>query len=103
MVPEERRANPRYPIKPGSFAFYALGSGVIQNLGLGGVFIEDRDASFAVGAEVDLELILREGDSIVLRGTVRRAEPGAGFGVQFLDLSPEVRRRLETYFRAHFA
>ena len=101
MVADERRAHPRHSIAPGSFAFYALGSGVIQNLSLGSVFIEDRDASFAMGAEVDFELILREGDSIVLRGVVRRAEPGKGFAVEFLGLPEELRRRLETYFRAH--
>ncbi|MGH9788847.1 MAG: PilZ domain-containing protein [Candidatus Acidiferrales bacterium] len=103
MVPEERRANPRYPIPPGSFAFYALGSGVIQNLSLGGVFVEDRQASFAVGAEVDLELILKDGDSIVLRGVVRRAEPGSGFAVAFLGLTDDLRQRLAKHFRAQFA
>lgn len=102
MVTDERRAHPRHSIAPGSFAFYALGSGVIQNLSLGGVFIEDREASFAVGDEVDLELILREGDSILLRGAVRRAEPGKGFAVEFVGLDDDLRRRLETYFRAHF-
>ncbi|MCI0403436.1 MAG: PilZ domain-containing protein [Acidobacteria bacterium] len=103
MVAEERRAHRRHSISPGSFAFYALGSGVIRNLSLGGVFVEDRDASFAVGEEVDLELILSEGDSVVLRGAVRRAQPGKGFAVEFLDLPDDFRRRLETYFRAHFA
>ena len=103
MVTDERRANPRHSIVPGSFAFYALGSGVIQNLSLGGVFIEDKEASFAVGAEIDFELILREGDSIVLRGAVRRAEPGRGFAVEFIGLSDELRQRLTTYFRSHFA
>jgi len=102
MVTDERRAHPRHSITPGSFAFYALGSGVIQNLSLGGVFIEDKEASFAVGAEVDLELILREGDSLVLRGVVRRAEPGKGFAVEFLSVPDEVRERLEKHFRAHF-
>ncbi len=100
MVTDERRAHPRYPIPQGSFAFYALGSGVIQNLSVGGVFIEDRQASFSVGAELDLELIHKEGESIVLQGIVRRAEPGAGFAVEFLGLTAEVRQRIANYFRA---
>jgi hypothetical protein len=100
VATEERRANPRYPIPPGSFAFYALGSGVIKNLSLGGVFIEDRQATFAVGSEVDLELIHKEGNSVVLRGLVRRAEPGVGFAVEFLGVSDETRQRLADYFRS---
>ena len=101
MTPTERRANPRYPIAPGSFAYYALGSGVIQNLSLGGVFIEDRDASFSAGTEIDLELRL-DNESVVLRGAVRRVEPQSGFAVEFLELAPEVRHRLEKHFRARF-
>ena len=100
MATDERRAHARYPISPGSFAFYALGSGVIQNLSLGGVFIEDRQASFSLGSELDLELIHKNGESIVLRGIVRRSEPGSGFAVEFLGLTEDLRRRLETYFRA---
>ena len=100
MATDERRAHPRYPIAAGSFAFYALGSGAIQNLSLGGVFVEDRQATFSVGAEIDLELIHKNGESIMLHGIVRRAEPGAGFGVEFLGLTDEVRQRIAAYFRS---
>lgn len=101
MVREERRASRRYQIQPGSFAYYALGSGAIRDLSLGGVFIEDRESSFAVGTELDLELRLGQ-ETISLRGAVRRALPGAGFAVEFLDFPAPTRQRLEDYFRTHF-
>jgi hypothetical protein len=101
MTRAEQRATPRYRIEPGSFAYYALGTGIIRDLSLASVFVEDNQNSFNVGTEIDLELHLEE-ERIPLRGTVRRSFPGKGFAVQFHTLSSEARRRLETYFRRHF-
>ncbi|MGH9896062.1 MAG: PilZ domain-containing protein, partial [bacterium] len=60
--------------------------------------VEDRTNQFTPGSELELELRLGE-ESIALRGAVHRTDPGIGFSVEFLELSPEVRHRLETYFR----
>ncbi|MFQ5777346.1 MAG: PilZ domain-containing protein [Terriglobia bacterium] len=98
----ERRATPRYRIQPGSFAYYALGSGAIRDISLGGVFIEDRKSSFSAGTELDLELRL-SGEAIVLRGVVKRSIPQVGFGVQFEDFSRTMRERLQQLFRAEHA
>lgn len=97
----ERRSAPRYRIEPGSFAYYALGTGIIRDLSLASVFVEDSQNSFIEGTEIDLELHL-EAERIPLRGTVRRFLPGKGFAVQLHTLSSEARQRLESYFRKHF-
>lgn len=95
----ERRATPRYRIQPGSFAYYALGSGAIRDISLGGVFVEDRKTSFSAGTELDLELRLN-GEAIVLRGVVKRPIPQVGFGVRFEEFSRTTRERLQRLFRA---
>jgi hypothetical protein len=101
MTKTEKRASPRYRIQPDSFAYYALGYGIIRDLSLASVFVEDRQQSFKVGTELDLELRLDE-ERIALRGTVRRSLPQQGFAVQFHKLPSETRQRLEAYFRKHF-
>jgi hypothetical protein len=101
MTETERRATPRYRIEPGSFAYYALGTGILRDLSLASVFVEDTQNSFTVDTEIDLELHLDE-ERIPVRGTVRRSVPGRGFAVQFRTLSSDARERLEKYFRKHF-
>jgi hypothetical protein len=97
----EGRKAPRYRIEPGSFAYYALGSGAIYNLSLAGVFIEDRKSTFREGAELEVELRLGE-ELISLRGIVRRSRPGVGFAVQFSEIPPDTKQRLQEYFRTQF-
>ena len=100
MTKTEQRTTPRYRIPPGSFAYYALSRGIILDLSLGGVFLEDRENTFSQGTELDLELHLDE-EVISLRGTVRRFQPKVGFTVQFHEFPAETKQRLETYFRTH--
>jgi hypothetical protein len=102
MTIPERRATPRYRVKPGTFAyFYALGSqlsGVIRDLSLGGVYIEDSRNQFSEGTELDLELRVDD-ESISVRGVVTRAYPRQGFAVRFLEFSADLKERLERYLR----
>ena len=101
MTRAERRATPRYRIEQDSFAYYAFGYGIIRDLSLTSVFVEDQQHSFKVGTELELELHL-EGERIALHGTVRRSLPQKGFAVQFDELPPETGQRLAAYFRKHF-
>jgi hypothetical protein len=101
MTGAERRTTLRYRIEPGSFAHYALGTGIIRDLSSASVFVEDNQNSFNVGTEIDLELQLEE-ERIPLRGIVRRSLPGKGFAVQFQTLSSGAKQQLEAYFRRHF-
>lgn len=102
MTGSERRAAPRYRVKPGTFAyFYALGSqstAAIRDLSLGGIYIEDSLSQFSEGTELELELRLGN-ESISLRGVVARAYAGEGFAVRFLEYSVEMKERLERYLR----
>ena len=101
MTSPEQRATPRYRLKPGSFAYYALGLAAVRDLSLGGVFIEDRQSTFSEGMELTLELRV-DGESIPLRGVVRRSSPKVGFAVQFLDLHSDTKERLARYFCTQF-
>lgn len=102
MSNADRRATPRYSIEPGSFAFYALGSGAIADLSLQGVFIAARDNAPDSGTKLDLELRLKD-ETIAVSGIVRRVHPGRGFGVQFSEIPADTRQRLDDYIRSHFA
>lgn len=101
MSTPERRTTPRYRVGPKSFAYYALGCGAIRDIGLEGVFIEDRLSSVSAGTQIEIELRLGE-ESVSLRGVVRRSYPKMGFAVQFLDVPADTKQRLQKYFRTHF-
>ncbi|MFI5107093.1 MAG: PilZ domain-containing protein, partial [Terriglobales bacterium] len=55
--------------------------------------------SFPVGSVLKLSFRLaRSGVSIATRCEVRHSLPGAGLGVEFIDLPPECARAIETEF-----
>lgn len=97
----ERRTHPRYRLKTGSFAYYALGQAAIRDLSLAGVFIEDRQNKFPEGTELALELRL-ENETIPLQGTVCRCAPNVGFAVRFQDIHRSTKERLDKHFRNKF-
>ncbi len=97
----ERRATRRFRISPGTFAYYALGSAVIRDASLGGIFIEERNRQPSPGTEIELELHL--GDQVFfLGGTVRRCSQN-GFAVEFAELPADIKERVARYFRSQSA
>ena len=98
MSGENKRAKPRYQVRPGHFAqFSALGQKGIKDLSLGGISIEDPENDFSKGTVIELELHLG-GSPIGIHALVIRTDPGEGFAVEFLDAPPNVREQLEKYF-----
>jgi uncharacterized protein (TIGR02266 family) len=99
------RASPRIPyevsVTLGSkHNFYA---GFVQDISCGGVFIS-TEVLQPVGTVIDFELSLSPGMILVpVRGVVRwirdaGAEEGeVGMGLQFIDLTPGIRRRIEAF------
>ena len=69
----------------------------LSNVSIGGAFIETGQA-FPAGAIVGLRFAL---GSTFINSTVivRNVYPGQGIGVQFLDLSPEDRNRLQVFIQ----
>ena len=69
----------------------------LSNVSIGGAFIETGQG-FPAGAIVGLRFAL---GSIFINSTVivRNVYPGQGIGVQFLDISPEDRNRLQVFIQ----
>ena len=92
IVDKDRRTSERFKAEPGSNAFYVEGAGAIRDLSMDGVFIVDSEP-LEVGEEITFSL--RMGNEIAaFRGIVRRSVPQEGMGIQFTDVSREMRRRL---------
>jgi len=98
----ERRTSPRYRMKSETFAYFYPAdedsTGLVRNLSLGGVYIEDENNQLREGAELELEL-LTDGEKLSLRGVVARTYPNKGFALRFLDYSNQLKERLESYLR----
>jgi len=84
-----RRVTPRAEADESVYAFwYCNGQGDlshVQNLNLGGVFIE-TSLQRHLGAPVDLYFLVSEGQ-IRAKAVVRHAEPGQGLGLKFTALN----------------
>jgi len=89
---------PRFRVGAQDYAVHTGQSWRIRNLSLSGLFIEDREP-LESGKTVYLELHLGQ-ERIPCQGIVRRSVPRQGMGVQFENLPPEVKDRLERYLTA---
>lgn len=68
----------------------------MSNLSVGGAFIESMSPSCSTGDVLSLRFKLGSG-FVTSTVVVRNARPGAGFGVEFLDLSAEGRAAIAQY------
>lgn len=73
-------------------------SALITDLSEGGCYL-DSVGQVRPGQIVGFRVSLPEGDWLYLEGEVRHYRPGAGFGVQFVDLNEEQRDKLEWLLR----
>lgn len=98
----ERREHTRYQVSPDTFAYFypadEESTGLVRNLSLGGVYIEDANNKFAEGAQLDLELMI-DNQRVAFRVEVNRVYPNKGFAVRFLEYSTDLKDRLERYLR----
>lgn len=102
MSLSERRAEPRYQVKPETFVyFYPPGSepATIQDLSLGGMYIGDKSSQLSEGTELKLEVCVKNNDLIALLGIVTRVNPGQGFAVRFLEYSGDLKELLKERFQ----
>jgi len=88
---EKDRRTPRYAAKAGTYVVYVEGTGAIRDLSMNGVFVLDSEP-LPVGTTITFSLRTGAHD-ISLKGVVRRSV-AEGMGIQFVEISPEARRRL---------
>jgi Tfp pilus assembly protein PilZ len=91
---DERRRSERVPINE---EFSSDGSTWVSDLSIGGVFVHTEDL-LPIGMEVELRFTVLLDDPLVIeaRGKVaRHSRHPMGIGVQFSDLAPEMRERVE--------
>jgi hypothetical protein len=97
---QERRAHPRASFYTevwlGQDGVFTRTVEQLSNVSLGGAFIQAPQA-YAVGSVLSLRFALGP-NFITATVIVRNVRPGEGFGVEFLDLSPENSERLEARF-----
>lgn len=91
----DKRVAPRLAVSAGNYVIYTEGSGSIRDISLGGVFIEDNDP-LPEGTVFGFDLRLGD-DLLPVRGIVRRSVKGLGMGVQFQNITTDVRNRLERF------
>ncbi len=67
----------------------------LGDLSTHGAFLK-TNATYAIGRVLDLRFVLPSaGTFTTCSAIVRHQRPGQGIGVEFLDLSPEIRGRIE--------
>ena len=86
----------------GQDGFFTRTTECLSNVSVGGAFIATAQG-FPVGAIVGLRFAL--GPAFFINSTViiRNVNPGQGIGVEFLDISPENRHRLQVFIQQRAA
>ena len=87
-----RRASQRFKAKPGSIVSYVEGAGAICDLSMDGMFLVDSEP-LPVDTKITFSLMLGS-ETVSLQGIVRRTVAREGMGIQFTEVSRELRRRL---------
>jgi tetratricopeptide (TPR) repeat protein len=99
MNPENRRKNKRVRAPKGTLAGWkSPGQSSVSrvyNIGLGGAYLTSPNPP-ATGSSIELVLSLPIGE-VRARAVVRRSTPGRGMGLQFIQMRPEDRAKLNQF------
>lgn len=97
---DERRLDPRAPADSQVSVEYILPGPRARDLSVTGVYICD-DRPFQRGTQIDLRLRLAKDDTVVVRGMVRRVDPGVGMAIEFIHIDHHARRRIRDFVAIH--
>lgn len=102
----ERRKNPRCSLNTeiwiGQDGIFTRNNERLDNLSVGGAFVESEQ-SYAVGSVLSLRFKLpMSSHFITTLVIVRNVQPSKGFGVEFLDISPESRSQIQAFIEKMF-
>ncbi|MDQ4121789.1 MAG: PilZ domain-containing protein [Acidobacteriota bacterium] len=100
---EERRLHPRLSVATelwiGQDGIFTRSDEKLLDLSIGGAFIETSQ-HYSVGCVLNLRFKLPDAARfLTCTAIVRNSRGGQGFGVQFLDLSPDDRWQLDSYIQ----
>jgi PilZ domain-containing protein len=93
----DRRTKPRLGVSLDA-VWSEKHSARVTNLSTGGCFL-DTVGEVLQGEIVGFRVLLPDDDWLYLEGEVRHYTPGAGFGVQFVDLNEEQEEKLRWLLR----
>ena len=99
--PPNRRKYPRIRAKGMRVRWKADGKTIaarVENVGLGGLYLHAANPA-QEGATIDVVLDLPMGQ-VYTRAKVRRSTPAKGMGLQFVQMTPEDRVKLQRYLAA---
>jgi hypothetical protein len=99
---EDRRQYPRLNVKTelwiGQDGIFTRSDERLSDLSIGGAFIETFTGSYSVGSVLSLRFKLPDCNRLVTcTAIVRNSRGGQGFGVQFIDLSPDDCFQISTF------
>lgn len=100
---QDRRQHPRLSVATelwiGQDGIFTRADEKLSDLSLGGAFIETSQ-HYSVGSVLSLRFKLPDGGRfLTCTAIVRNSRNSQGFGVQFLDLSPDDRWQLDSYIQ----
>lgn len=102
----EKRRHPRCGLNTeiwiGQDGIFTRNNERLDNLSVGGAFVESEQY-YAVGSLLSLRFKLPVSSNFITTLViVRNVQPSKGFGVEFLDISPESRSQIESYIEKMF-
>lgn len=71
-------------------------SSQVRDLSTTGLYLEDP-RTYRLGQTIELRLRLPGSDAVVVRGMVRRVDPGEGMAIEFIHVDAADRRRLKDF------
>ena len=99
---QERRTDERVPLNlPARYdGLSGLHEAHIEDISLGGCFVNARGRVDS-GEVVTLEIKMRSGEWLPLRGEVTSVQPGIGFGMVFTFLTDDEEQELRQLITSH--
>lgn len=91
----DRRLDPR--VADGVITVeYVAPSPQVRDLSVSGMYLRDP-RPLQRGQPIDLRLRLGSSEAMIIRGMVRRVDPGEGMGIEFIQIEAADRRRIKEF------
>lgn len=96
MSDHERRLDRRAPATGKVEVEYILPGPKVRDLSVSGIYVYDT-RPMQRGQTVDLRLRLADGESLIVKGMVRRVDAATGMAIEFIHIDQHDRRRIRDF------